>query len=113
MILKSRRCVRLLTCGASILSNACGALPEVKCNLPEGAFYAFPNFGAYHGRKAGDKVIAGSLDLAGFLLEQAKVGVVPGAAFGADAHQRLSYATSMENIDKGLDRIAEALKTLK
>jgi aspartate aminotransferase len=77
---------------------------------PEGAFYVFPNFSALKGKTIKGKAINGSLDLADMLLNEAKVAVVPGIAFGSDSHFRMSYATSMQNIDKGLDRIAEALK---
>ncbi|MCX7019705.1 MAG: pyridoxal phosphate-dependent aminotransferase [bacterium] len=88
------------------------ALPGVKCNLPKGAFYAFPDMSDYHGRSFGGKTIKHSMDLADYLLEEGKVSVVPGAAFGADAHQRFSYATSMDNINKGIDRVASALAKL-
>ncbi|HPD19175.1 MAG TPA: pyridoxal phosphate-dependent aminotransferase, partial [Candidatus Goldiibacteriota bacterium] len=77
---------------------------------PEGAFYIFPNFGSFIGRTIKGKTIKGSLDLAEVLLNEAKVAIVPGIAFGDDRHFRLSYATSMANIDKGLDRIGDILK---
>jgi aspartate aminotransferase len=77
---------------------------------PEGAFYIFPNFSQFIGKTIKGKIIKGSLDMAELLLNEAKVAVVPGIAFGSDKHFRLSYATSMTNIDKGLDRIAEILK---
>lgn len=77
---------------------------------PEGAFYIFPNFSQFIGKTIKGKIINGSLDMAELLLNEAKVAVVPGIAFGSDKHFRLSYATSMTNIDKGLDRIAEILK---
>jgi aspartate aminotransferase len=85
----------------------------VQCKTPVGAFYAFPNISAYFGRKFNGTVIENSLDLSTYLLEQAKVAVVPGSAFGADKFIRLSYATSLDNIKKGLDRIEEALAQLK
>jgi aspartate aminotransferase len=77
---------------------------------PEGAFYVFPNFSQFIGKTIKGKTINGSLELADMLLNEAKVAVVPGIAFGTDKHFRMSYATSMQNIDKGLDRIAEILK---
>lgn len=77
---------------------------------PEGAFYIFPNFGSFISKTIKGKKINGSLDLAELFLNEAKVAVVPGIAFGTDKHFRLSYATSMINIDKGLDRIKEILK---
>jgi aspartate aminotransferase len=57
-------------------------------------------------------VIKGSTDLAAYLLEEAQVAVVPGLDFGNDSHARLSYATSMQNIEKGLERIADSLVRL-
>ena len=85
-------------------------IPGLTYVEPEGAFYIFPNFSSFTGKTIKGRQIKGSLDLAEMLLNEAKVAVVPGIAFGADTHFRLSYATSMANIDKGLDRIAEALK---
>lgn len=85
-------------------------IPGLTYVEPEGAFYIFPNFFPFTGKTIKGRQIKGSLDLAEMLLNEAKVAVVPGIAFGADTHFRLSYATSMANIDKGLDRIAEALK---
>jgi aspartate aminotransferase len=85
----------------------------VSCYKPVGAFYVFPNFSSYHGRSYQGKKIVNSSDLAAFLLETARVAVVPGIEFGAGAFQRLSYATSMEDIREGLDRIEEALTKLE
>ena len=85
-------------------------IPGLTYVEPEGAFYIFPNFSSFTGKTIKGRKIKGSLDLAEMLLNEAKVAVVPGIAFGTDSHFRLSYATSMANIDKGLDRIAEALK---
>ena len=85
----------------------------VSCLLPQGAFYVFPNFSKLYGKKTpSGKVIDGSASLAAYLLEDHKVASVPGIAFGADDFQRLSYATSMKNIEKGIDRIEEAVKAL-
>ncbi|MBI5102741.1 MAG: pyridoxal phosphate-dependent aminotransferase [Nitrospirae bacterium] len=85
----------------------------ITCGMPAGAFYAFPNTKRLYGRKFGDRVIAGSTDLALYLLEEAKVALVHGAAFGDDDYLRLSYATSMEDITRGLARIREALGNLR
>jgi aspartate aminotransferase len=85
----------------------------VSCVTPVGAFYAFPNVSSCYGKKFGGKVINSSLDLSAHLLEQAKTALVPGIAFGDDRFIRLSYATSMENIRKGLDRIEDALSKLE
>jgi aspartate aminotransferase len=85
----------------------------VSCMLPVGAFYAFPNVSKLYGRSAGGKTVKNSADLAAYLLEAAKVALVSGDSFGADAYIRLSYATSMEIIKKGMDRIEEAVNALK
>jgi aspartate aminotransferase len=85
----------------------------VSCIMPRGAFYAFPNVSSLYGKSFDGKVIKDSYDMAGYLLEEAKVAIVPGDPFGADEYIRLSYATSMENIEKGLDRIGEALGKLR
>jgi aspartate aminotransferase len=88
-------------------------MPGISCLMPVGAFYAFPNIGKLFGKSKKDKTIANSSDLATYLLEDAKVALVSGDAFGADAYIRLSYATSMENIQKGLDRIEKAVSELR
>lgn len=88
------------------------AMDGVTCSDPQGAFYVFPNISSFFGKAAGTKEIKGSVDLTDYLLDDAKVAVVPGEAFGAEGYIRLSYATSMENIKVGLDRIETALKGL-
>ncbi|HYO09997.1 MAG TPA: pyridoxal phosphate-dependent aminotransferase [Tepidisphaeraceae bacterium] len=88
------------------------ALPNVTCVRPQGAFYCFPNVGAYFGKKAGQAPITDAVSFAAALLEQNHVAVVPGNDSGFDTHVRLSFATSMEQIDKGIDRIGEFLKKL-
>jgi aspartate aminotransferase len=84
----------------------------VSCYKPIGAFYVFPNFSHYYGRTHQGKKINNSTDLADFFLDVARVAVVPGVEFGADPFERLSYATSMEDICEGIDRIEDALKKL-
>ncbi len=88
------------------------AIPGVSCPTPVGAFYAFPRVSPIYGKSFKGKEIKGSADLAAYLLEEAKVAVVSGDAFGADEYIRLSYATSMAAIEKGLDRIAKAVSEL-
>lgn len=88
------------------------AVPGVRCRKPEGAFYVFPNIAALFGKKAGDKAITDCDAFAAYLLDEFKVAVVPGSGFGAPNCMRLSYATSMDNITRGLDRIAEAVARL-
>ena len=84
----------------------------VSCYKPVGAFYVFPNFSYYFGKSYQGKKISNSTELADFFLDVARVAVVPGIEFGANPFQRLSYATSMEEIREGLDRIEKALRLL-
>jgi len=88
-------------------------IPGVSCLMPVGAFYAFPNVSRLYGKSIRDKIIKNSSDFATYLLEDANVALVSGDAFGADSYIRLSYATSMENIQKGLDRIEKAVAALQ
>lgn len=88
-------------------------IPGLACRKPAGAFYVFPKCKALYGRSYNGKKITNSVELSDILLEEAKVAVVPGAGFGNDDYIRLSYACSMENIKKGLDRIAEFVDKLK
>jgi aspartate aminotransferase len=97
----------------SYIVERLNAMPGVTCFKSTGAFYVFPNFSAVYSKSFNGKVIANSTDFAAYLLEEAKVALVPGVAFGADKFARLSYAISMENIKKGMDRIEEAIKNLK
>jgi len=87
-------------------------MPGVSCFKPVGAFYVFPNFSAYYGKSFEGKKISNSTELADYFLSVARVAVVPGIEFGADPFERLSYATSLEDIKEGLNRIEEALKKL-
>lgn len=87
-------------------------IPGIQCFKPQGAFYVFPNISAYLGKKVDGKTLETDLDFCEFLLDKAKVACVAGSGFGAPGHMRISYATSMENIEKGLDRIEGALKEL-
>ena len=80
----------------------------IKCVKPKGAFYVFPNVKEYIKGN-----INNDIELAEYLLEEGKVAVVPGSAFGAEGYIRMSYATSMDNIKEGVKRIKETLKKLK
>ncbi len=82
------------------------AISGVRCPKPTGAFYCFPNVSAAYAKLG----VRGSIEFAARLLEEARVAVVPGEAFGMDEHVRLSFATGMQQIDKGLDRIATFLR---
>ena len=88
-------------------------IPGISCLMPVGAFYAFPNVAGLYGKSIQGKTIKNSSDFAAYLLEEAKVALVSGDAFGADPYIRLSYATSMENVQKGLDRIEKAVSALR
>ncbi len=88
------------------------SIPGIKCFSPQGAFYAFPNISSFFGKRYNGKEIKSSMSFTEFLLDEAKVAVVPGDSFGSDDHVRISFATSMENIVKGMDRIEEAVKKL-
>ncbi|MDR2812084.1 MAG: aminotransferase class I/II-fold pyridoxal phosphate-dependent enzyme, partial [Endomicrobium sp.] len=82
----------------------------ITCIKPKGAFYVFPNIKDLLGKIFDNKTINTDLEFADYLLNYAKIAVVPGTAFGADGYLRLSYATSIENIKSGMDRLEAALK---
>jgi aspartate aminotransferase len=84
-------------------------IPGVNCLKPEGAFYVFPNVSGLFGKSCKGTVVKSSSDVTEFLLENADVAVVPGVVFGNDNHIRLSYATSLRNIEEGLKRIKAAV----
>lgn len=88
-------------------------IPGVSCALPGGAFYAFPDFSAYIGKKADGQVLEDSFDLGNYLLEQARVVTVPGDGFGSPGHIRFSFATNLDNIREGIERISKVLKLLE
>jgi aspartate aminotransferase len=88
-------------------------IPGITCFNPQGAFYVFPNVSKFYGKSYNGKGIRNSVDFSEYLLDVAKVAVVPGIEFGSDEHVRISYATSMEEIVKGVDRIEEAVAKLR
>lgn len=88
-------------------------IPGWKVNVPEGAFYLFPEVSAYFGKSYGNKVISDASDLCFFLLEEAHVATVAGDAFCLPGYIRLSYATSDDNLIQAFERISAALKLLK
>jgi aspartate aminotransferase len=88
------------------------AMPTIRCHSPEGAFYVFPNVSALYGRQHGGKAITNSAEFSSFLLDAARIAVVPGVEFGNDQHIRISYATSLDNIVKGMDRMEKAVTAL-
>jgi aspartate aminotransferase len=88
-------------------------IPGVTCYKPVGSFYTFPDFSAFYGKSFNGKTVGGSITLAEFLLEEGKVALVPGIAFGADNNLRMAFAASMDVIRQGVERIAEALVRLQ
>ena len=95
-----------------VIVAALNKIPGLTCPNPQGAFYVFPNVAQLYGRSFQGKVIADSTSLSAYLLDEANVAVVPGADFGADNHIRMSYATSRQQIETGVVRIAQALGRL-
>ena len=96
----------------NLVLNELKTIPGLKLNSPEGAFYVFPEVSAFFGKKYKGKTINSGTDLCAFLLEDAHVALVPGAAFGDDNYIRFSYATSDERLMEACSRIREAFKKL-
>ncbi len=94
-----------------ILENL-NAIPGITCTKPRGAFYLFPNISYYFGMSDGETKIMNAMDLVNYLLDQAHVATVPGTAFGSPDNIRISFATSMDDIKKGLSRMVNALGEL-
>jgi len=93
--------------------SALQGIPGIEPNLPEGAFYVFPDVSAYFGKSVGDRMINNSLDLCMYLLEEAHVSIVAGSAFGNPECIRISYAASLEDLELAISRISEALAKLQ
>lgn len=91
------------------MAQRLNAIEGIECPEPTGAFYCFPDVSSLYGRNINSININGSMDFAKALLEQADVALVPGLPFGCDANVRLSFACSIEQITKGLDRIEKWL----
>jgi aspartate aminotransferase len=88
--------------------NGLRSIPGVKCTLPEGAFYAYPNVSAFFARSG----LRSASDVAGKLLREAHVAAVPGEGFGTTDHIRVSYATSVGELDRGLERMQKFFAVL-
>ena len=95
-----------------IIVQLLNEIDGIKCLSPEGAFYVFPNVSEIYGRSFQGKKITNSTELIDYLLDEANVATVPGAAFGSDSHIRLSYATSLKNIEEGVKRIKNTIARL-
>jgi aspartate aminotransferase len=92
------------------MAERLNAIKGVVCPEPTGAFYCFPDVSTHYGRTIGGVKISDSLTFSSALLEQANVALVPGGAFGCEDNVRLSFACSMQNIDKGISRLENWLK---
>ncbi|HPQ40505.1 MAG TPA: pyridoxal phosphate-dependent aminotransferase [bacterium] len=95
------------------LLKAFSEIPGIHVTVPRGAFYLFPNVASFFGRKTDAVTIDSALTLCDYLLDTAHVALVPGEGFGTPDNIRLSFATSMDNIVQGMDRIRAALASLK
>ncbi|WP_455378519.1 pyridoxal phosphate-dependent aminotransferase [Petrachloros mirabilis] len=95
-----------------VIVEGLNKIPGVSCRMPEGAFYAFPNIAGVLGKRSPIGPVNTPTDLANYLLKDAHIAVVPGEPFGSQQHIRLSYATSMEMITRGIDRLGSALQKL-
>ena len=87
-------------------------IPGVTCLMPRGAFYAFPNINGLLGKRGPSGMLKTPNEIANYLLNDAHIAVVPGEPFGSHDHLRLSYATSMTNITRGLERLGQAFAKL-
>ena len=115
-ISSSQSCVELMRRAFSerrdYMVQRIGAMPYISCIEPDGAFYLFADLSGAFNKSFRGAPVQDSNNMANLLLEHFRVALVPGEGFGAPDYARLSYATSMENIEKGMDRLEEFLKTL-
>jgi aspartate aminotransferase len=95
-----------------VIVDGLDAIPGVRCSMPRGAFYAFPNVCGLFGQRWQGRPLQGSAAVTEFLLEEARIATVAGVDFGSDDHIRLSYATGLEKITEGLRRMATAIRAL-
>jgi aspartate aminotransferase len=96
----------------NVIVDKLNAVDGIHCLKPQGAFYVFPNIAALLGKTANGKRLGSPCDVADYLLDEAKVAGVPGEDFGSNEHIRFSYATSLQDIEKGCARIREAVAKL-
>ena len=95
-----------------VIVERLNGIAGIRCLKPEGAFYVFPNISGLLGKTAKGKRLSSPCDVADYLLDEAKVAGVPGEDFGSQQHIRFSYATSLEDIEKGCTRIRDAISKL-
>ena len=88
-------------------------IPEISCAVPNGAFYAFPDFSSYLHRKGDNKLLKDTFDISEYILDSVQVVTVPGDGFGAPGHIRFSYATSREIIKEGMNRVRKDLDMIE
>jgi aspartate aminotransferase len=93
--------------------DALNAIEGITCVKPKGAFYVFPNVSSCYGKEYNGRKINNSMDFAMVLLEEARVALVPGIAFGEDDFVRISFATDMDTIKKGMEALKEFVGALK
>ena len=88
-------------------------LPGVRCAIPNGAFYVFPDFSSYLNRKGNGKLLKDTFDISEYILHSVQVVTVPGDGFGSSEHIRFSYATNRKIIQEGMDRVKKALAMIE
>ena len=96
----------------NLIVRRLNAIPRITCSNPQGAFYVFPDISALYGRSANKGRIRNDVDFCNYLLEEARVAVVPGSGFGTPGHIRIAYATSMDRTEAAMDRIENAVANL-
>jgi aspartate/methionine/tyrosine aminotransferase len=94
----------------TVMHELLAAIPGVTCMRPQGAFYCFPSFAGVLGGELAGRRPATSLELCELLLEEARVAIVPGEAFGAPGYARLSFALGDDALVEGVERIAKFLR---
>ena len=87
--------------------------PGVRCSIPNGAFYVFPDFSSYLNRKGNGKLLKDTFDISEYILDSVQVVTVPGDGFGSSEHIRFSYATNRKIIQEGMDRVKKALEMIE
>jgi aspartate aminotransferase len=107
------RMVREFNKRRDVIVDRLNSIEGIRCLKPQGAFYVFPNISALFGRPAKGGKLGSPCEVADYLLEEARVAVVPGEDFGSREHIRFSYATGLEDIEKGCKRIEAAIGKLR
>jgi aspartate aminotransferase len=96
-----------------VIVEGLNGIPDIRCVMPKGAFYAFPNISGLFGKRSRSAVLRGSADVCAYVLDEARIATVAGVDFGSDSHIRLSYATGLETIKEGLARMDAAVRSLE